>query len=69
MKQSKSFYRILMTVLLALALGLLVLVFGVLFLGCGNGATKTGSGKTVESFTAFTQTDAFNLRQVSTADS
>jgi len=69
MKQSKSFYRILMTVLLALALGLLVLVFGVLFLGCGNGATKTGSGKTVESFTAFTKTDAFNLRQVITADS
>ena len=69
MKQSKSFYRILMTVLLALALGLLVLVFGVLFLGCGNGATKTGSGKTAESYIAFTKADAFNLRQVITADS
>ena len=41
MKQSKSFYKNLMTVLLALALGLLTLVFGVLFLGCGNGAPKT----------------------------
>ena len=69
MKQSKSFYKILMIVLLALALSLLALVFGVLLLGCGNGATKSGSGKTVESFTDFTKTDAFNLRQVITADS
>ena len=69
MKQSKSFYRILMTVLLALTLGLIALVFGVLLLGCGNGATKTGFGKAAESFTAFAETDAFNLRQVITADS
>ena len=69
MKQSKSFYRILMTVLLALALGLLVLVFGVLFLGCGNGTPKTGSGKPEERYISFTKADAFNLRQVITADS
>ena len=69
MKQSKRFYKNLMAVLLALAFGMLALVFGVLFLGCGNGAPKTGSGKTAESFTAFTKADAFNLRQVITADS
>ena len=69
MKQSKSFYKILMTVLLALALGLLTLVFGVLLPGCGKGATKTGSDKTGESYIAFTKADAFNLRQVITADS
>ena len=69
MKQSKSFYRFLVAVLLALAFGLLALVFGVFLLGCGNGVVKTGSGKTTESYIAFTKTDAFNLRQVITADS
>ena len=69
MKQSKSFYKNLMTVLLALAFGMLALVFGVLFLGCGNGASKTGSGKPEERYIAFTKADAFNLRQVITADS
>ncbi len=69
MKQSKSFYKILMTVLLALALSLLALVFGVFLLGCGSGVAKTGSGKTAESFNAFTKTDASNVRQVITADS
>ena len=69
MKQSKSFYKNLMAVLLTLAFGMLALVFGVLFLGCGNGVVKTGSGKTTESYIAFTKTDAFNLRQVITADS
>ncbi len=49
MKQSKSFYKNLMAVLLTLAFGILALVFGVLF--------------------AFTKADAFNLRQVITADS
>ncbi|MBP5737298.1 MAG: metallophosphoesterase family protein [Acidaminococcaceae bacterium] len=69
MKQSKSFYRILAAVLLALAFGLLALVFGVFLLGCSSGVTKTGSGKTTESYKAFTRADAFNLRQVITADS
>ena len=69
MKQSKSFYRFLVAVLLALAFGLLALVFGMFLLGCGNGVVKTGSGKTTESYIAFTKTDAFNLRQVITADS
>lgn len=69
MKQSKSFYKILVTVLLALAFGIFVLAFGALLLGCGNGATKTGPGKTGESYIAFTKADAFNLRQVITADS
>ena len=45
MKQSKSFYKNLMAVLLTLAFGMLALVFGVLFLGCGNEAPKTGSAK------------------------
>ena len=45
MKQSKSFYKNLMAVLLTLAFGMLALVFGVLFLGCGNEAPKTGTGK------------------------
>ena len=69
MKQSKSFYKNLMAVLLTLAFGILALVFGVLFLGCGNGAPKTGSGKPEERYIAFTKADAFNLRQVITADS
>ena len=69
MKQSKSFYKNLMTVLLALAFGILALVFGVLFLGCGNGTAKTDSGKPEERYIAFTKADAFNLRQVITADS
>ena len=69
MKQSKSFYKILMTVLLALSFGLLSLVFGVFLLGCGNFAPKTGSGKTTESYIAFKKADAFNLRQVIVADS
>ena len=69
MKQSKSFYKNLMAVLMALAFGMLSLVFGILLLGCGSGVAKTDSGKTTESFTAFTETDAFNLRQVITADS
>ena len=69
MKQSKSFYKILVTVLLALAFGIFVLAFGALLLGCGNGATNTGPGKTGESYIAFTKADAFNLRQVITADS
>ena len=69
MKQSKSFYKNLMAVLLTLAFGMLALVFGVLFLGCCNGAPKTGSGKLEERYIAFTKADAFNLRQVITADS
>lgn len=44
MKQRKSFYKNLMAVLLTLAFGMLALVFGVLFLGCGIEAPKTGSG-------------------------
>ena len=69
MKQSKSFYKNLMAVLLTLAFGILALVFGVLFLGCGNGTPKTGSGKPEERYISFTKADAFNLRQVITADS
>ena len=69
MKQSKSFYKNLMAVLLTLAFGMLALVFGVLFLGCGNEAPKTGSGKPEERYISFTKADAFNLRQVITADS
>ncbi len=69
MKQSKSFYKNLMAVLLTLAFGILALVFGVLFLGCGNEAPKTGSGKPEERYISFTKADAFNLRQVITADS
>ena len=69
MKQSKSFYKNLMAVLLTLAFGILALVFGMLFLGCGNEAPKTGSGKPEERYIAFTKADAFNLRQVITADS
>ena len=48
MKQSKSFYKNLMAVLLTLAFGILALVFGMLFLGCGNEEPKTGSGKPEE---------------------
>ncbi len=58
-----------MTVLLALAFSMLALVFGVLLLGCGNGANKMDSGKSAERYTALAKADAFNLRQVITADS
>ncbi len=68
MKKSEKFYKILMSVLLALAFGLLTFVFGGLLLGCGNETIKTGSARTEESYIAFTKADAFNLRQVITAD-
>ena len=69
MKQSKSFYKNLMAVLLTLAFGILAIVFGVLFLGCGNETANTDSGKPEERYISFTKADAFNLRQVITADS
>ena len=60
MKKSNNFYKILAAVLLALAFLLFVVALGALLLGCG---------KTADHFKAFTQTDAFNIRQVITADS
>ena len=69
MKQSKSFYRILATVLIALAFGIFVLAFGVLLTGCGNRAEKPGTAKAGEGYVAFVKADAFNLHQVITADS
>ena len=60
MKRSNKFYKILVAVLLALAFLLFVVALGALLLGCG---------KTADNFKAFTQADAFNIRQVITADS
>ena len=60
MKKSNNFYKILVAVLLALAFLLFVVTLGALLLGCG---------KTADNFKAFTQADAFNIRQVITADS
>lgn len=60
MKKSNNFYKILVAVLLALAFLLFVVALGALLLGCG---------KTADNFKAFTQADAFNIRQVITADS
>ena len=60
MKKSNNFYKILAAVLLALAFLLFVVALGALLLGCG---------KTADNFKAFTQADAFNIRQVITADS
>lgn len=62
MKQSKSFYKVLAAVLLALAFGLLAFVFGALLPGCRNGTPG-------ENYTAFKKEDAFNLRQAITEDS
>ena len=59
-QQSKLFYKILAAVLLALAFLLFVVALGALLLGCG---------KTADNFKAFNQADAFNIRQVITADS
>lgn len=59
-QRSKLFYKILAAVLLALAFLLFVVALGALLLGCG---------KTADNFKAFNQADAFNIRQVITADS
>ena len=60
MKRGNNFYKILVAVLLALAFLVLVVALGALLLGCG---------KTADNFKTFTQADAFNIRQVITADS
>ena len=69
MKRSKTFYRILVAVLLGLAFAIFVIVLGALLLGCGNTAKPSGSGKASEKFAALPGTEAFNIRQVITADS
>ena len=69
MKKSKRFYKILTFVLLALTLLIFAITFGALLLGCGNTAKKAGSGPAEEQYSAFAKTDAFNIRQVITADS
>ena len=60
MKRSNKFYKILVAVLLTLAFFVLAVALGALLLGCG---------KTENKFAAFTKADAFNIRQVITADS
>ena len=59
-QRSKLFYKILAAVLLALAFLVFAVALGALLLGCS---------KTADNFKAFTQADAFNIRQVITADS
>lgn len=59
-QRTKLFYIILVAVLLALAFLVFVVALGALLLGCG---------KTAGNFKTFTQADAFNIRQVITADS
>ena len=59
-QRSKLFYKVLAAVLLALAFLVFAVALGALLLGCG---------RTADHFKAFTQTDAFNIRQVITADS
>ena len=68
MKQSKSFYKILTVILLTLSLLIFVIMFGALLLGCGN-VKKQNDGTAKESYRSFTRSEAFNLRQVITADS
>ncbi|MBR4909659.1 MAG: metallophosphoesterase family protein, partial [Acidaminococcaceae bacterium] len=60
MKRSNKFYKILVAVLLALAFLVFVMTLGALLLGCG---------KTADNFKTFSQEEAFNIRQVITADS
>ena len=60
MKRSNKFYIILVAVLLALAFLVFVMTLGALLLGCG---------KTADNYKSFSQADAFNIRQVITADS
>lgn len=60
MKRSNKFYKILVAVLLALAFLVFVMTLGALLLGCG---------KTADNYKSFSQADAFNIRQVITADS
>ncbi|MBO6266323.1 MAG: metallophosphoesterase family protein [Acidaminococcaceae bacterium] len=69
MKKSKRFYKILTAALIAMALLIFVIMFGALLLGCGNGAKQTSGEKAKENYISFNRTDAFNLRQVITADS
>ena len=69
MKQSKTFYKVLAAVLLALSFAIFAIVFGILLLGCGNAPAKTGAGKAADKYIAFSEPDAFNLRQVITVDS
>ena len=68
MKQNKTFYKILAAVLLALAFAIFVIVVGALLLGCGNTAKPAGSGKVSETFAVLSGAEAFNIRQVITAD-
>ena len=69
MKQSKSFYKILTVILLALSLLIFVIMFGALLPGCGNTAKRAGSDSAGDTYKAFAKTDAFNIRQVIAADS
>lgn len=68
MKQGKTFYEILVTVLTALAFSIFVIVFGVLLPGCGSMTKSTGPGMNSETFTVLPGAEAFNIRQVITAD-
>ena len=68
MKQGGKFYRIAATMLNALLLAVLVSVSAGVLTGCGNTEKEFKADK-AEQYDSFTSGDAFNLRQVITADS